>query len=35
MTKLRTDTIINRDELYALGALPGESVHCFFTSRPY
>ena len=35
MTKLRTDTIINRDALYALRELPEESVHCCVTSPPY
>ena len=35
MTKLRTDTIINRDALYALRELPSESVHCAVTSPPY
>ena len=30
-----TDTIINRDALYALKELPAESVHCCVTSPPY
>ena len=32
---LKTDVIINRDALYALRELPGESVHCCVTSPPY
>lgn len=35
MTELNTDTIINRDALYALRELPEESVHCCVTSPPY
>ena len=34
-TELKTDTIINRDALYALRELPDESVHCCVTSPPY
>ena len=32
MNGLKTDTIINRDALYALRELPEESVHCCVTS---
>ena len=32
---LKTDIIINRDALYALRELPGESVNCCVTSPPY
>ena len=35
MNGLKTDTIINRDALYALRELPEESVHCCVTSPPY
>ena len=35
MNGLKTDTIINRDALYALRELPSESVHCAVTSPPY
>ena len=35
MNELTTDTIINRDALYALKELPDESVHCCVTSPPY
>ena len=35
MNGLTTDTIINRDALYALRELPSESVHCAVTSPPY
>lgn len=35
MNRLKTDTIINRDALYALRELPSESVHCAVTSPPY
>ena len=35
MNGLKTDTIINRDTLYALRELPEESVHCCVTSPPY
>ena len=35
MNRLKTDTIINRDALYALRELPEESVHCCVTSPPY
>ena len=33
--ELKTDTIINRDALFALQELPDESVHCCVTSPPY
>ena len=32
---MKTDVIINRDALYALRELPGESVNCCVTSPPY
>ncbi len=35
MNGLKTDTIINRDALYALRELPSESVNCCVTSPPY
>ena len=35
MNGLKTDVIINRDALYALRELPGESVNCCVTSPPY
>ena len=35
MNGLKTDTIINRDALYALRELPEESVHWCVTSPPY
>ena len=35
MNGLKTDTIINRDALYALRERPEESVHCCVTSPPY
>ena len=31
-SELKTDVIINRDALYALRELPGESVNCCVTS---
>ena len=34
-SELKTDVIINRDALYALRELPGESVNCCVTSPPY
>ena len=34
MNGLKTDTIINRDALYALRELPEESVHCIINNTP-